>query len=466
MIELYPFQDKLVSQLRQAMMRGAKRVLLVSPTGSGKTVMFAYLVSRMANKGVRSNIMVHRQELLDQVGATLKNFDTNFNYVAASENFEPDPLTHVSSVFTLARRLATVPVPDYVICDEFHHCIKGSTWANCIDYWAEINPELRLIGVTATPERLSGEGLGEMADEMIIGPGTAELMRDGYLCKYKMFAPKKPLDTSHLHSLGGDYKKDEAEALVNKPSITGNAVAHYRQYLNGAPAIAFCVSRKHAYQVAEDFRASGFRAASIDGTMKKPDRKQMVRDFSNGQLNVMTSCQLVNEGFDVPGMHGAILLNPTQSVARYLQECGRTFRTAPGKEIAYLLDHVGNSAVHGLPDDEREWSLDSKKRKRGKRDPDDIAIRQCGVCGAVCGAAASKCPECGHVFPIQSRTIREVEGELEEVKRQERKAAKVKQGRAGDLDALIELGRMRGYKHPYYWAKRVLKSRGQKRKRA
>jgi len=317
--------------------------------------------------------------LLEQVGATLKNFDTNFNYIAASENFDATLLTHVSSVFTLVRRLDKVSVPEYAICDEAHHCIKGSTWGKCIDAWAAVNPDMRLIGVTATPERLSGEGLGEVFDEMIIGPSTAELMRDGYLCKYKMFAPKRQLDTSQLHTLGGDYKKDEAESLVNRPSITGDAVAHYRKYLNGAPAIAFCVSRKHAAQVAEDFQAAGFRSASIDGTMKKPARRQMVKDFGNGQLNVMTSCQLINEGFDVPGMHGAILLNPTQSVAKYLQECGRTFRIAPDKEVAYLLDHVGNSARHGMPCDEREWSLDSKKRKKRNRDPDDIAIRQCGI---------------------------------------------------------------------------------------
>jgi len=463
MIELWPFQDRLVSKLRKAMMRGAKRILLVSPTGSGKTVMFAYLTSRMASRGVRSNIMVHRQELLEQVSDTLDNFNVFHSYVAASEFYSAQGNVHVSSVFTLARRLDVVPIPKYAICDEAHHCIKGSTWHKCIEYWAQADPSLRLIGVTATPERLSGEGLGEVFDEMIVGPGTAELMRDGYLCKYKIFAPKRQLDTSKLRTLGGEYRKDEAENLVNRPSITGDAVAHYRKYLNGAPAIAFCVSRKHAAQVAEDFQAAGFRAASIDGTMKKPARSQMVKDFGNGQLNVMTSCQLINEGFDVPGMHGAILLNPTQSLAKYLQECGRTFRIAPGKEVAYLLDHVGNSARHGMPCDEREWSLHSKKRKGGKRDPDDIAIRQCANCGAVSSASAKCCDECGEIFPVRPRTIREIEGELEEVKKVKQKAARMEQGMAKDLDALIELGKMRKMKYPYAWAQHILRSRKRKR---
>jgi len=463
MISLYPFQDKLVNQLRGAIRKGHKRILLVSPTGSGKTVMFAYLVSRMASKGVRSNIMVHRQELLEQVGATLDNFNAEHSYIAASEDYDPEPLTHVSSVFSLVRRLKKTPVPKYAINDEAHHCIDGSTWANCLDHWQQINPGLITIGVTATPTRLSGEGLGKRFDTMIVGPGVGELIADGYLSRYKIFAPPQQLDTSSLHMRGGDYAKDEVEGLVNKPSITGNAVAHYRKYLNGAPAVAFCVSRKHAHQVAEDFQAAGFRSACIDGTMKKQDRKQMVTDFGNGQLNVMTSCQLINEGFDCPGMFGAILLSPTESEAKCLQEYGRTLRKYPGKEFAYILDHVGNSARHGLPCDLREWSLTSEARVKRKRDPDDIAIRQCPACGAVSGAAAVKCGECGTVFEVKPRTIKEVEGELKEVERTEKLFARREQGQAEDIASLVELGKMRGMKNPYGWARHVMAARDRKR---
>jgi len=465
LIELYPFQETLIGQLRSAFAKGSRRVLLVSPTGSGKTVMFAYLVTRMAERNIRSNIMVHRQELLDQVAKTLDAFEAEHGYIAAGEIYDPaESLTHISSVFTLARRLGSAPVPTYGICDEAHHCIDGSTWGSCVAYWTKVNPEFRLIGVTATPERLSGEGLGTIFDTMIVGPGVAELIALGFLSKYKMFAPAQQLDTSSLRIRAGEFKTDDAEGLMNRPSITGNAVAHYRKYLNGAPAVAFCVSRKHAAQVAEDFRASGFRSASIDGTMTKPDRKAMVREFANGQLNVMTSCQLINEGFDCPGMHGAILLSPTQSLAKCLQEYGRTLRVAPGKEFAYILDHVGNSARHGLPDEQREWILHSGKRDKKKRDVDDIAIRQCPVCGAVSTATAVKCCECGHVFEVKARKIDEVEGELEEITMWRAQWQKKRdQGQAESIEALVELGKRRGMKNPHGWARHVWQARERKR---
>lgn len=462
MIQLYPFQETLIQQTRAAIRRGVKRILLVSPTGSGKTVMFAYLVSRMSANRVRSNVMAHRQELLAQIGGTLDKFDTEHGYIASAAEFDPKPLSHVSSVFTLAKRLDKSPQPKYGICDEAHHCIDGSTWANCLKYWAANDPNFIAIGVTATPERLDGAGLASMWDEMIVGPSTGDLIRDGYLSKYKIFAPPVAVDMTGVRRLGGDYKRNESEAAVNKPTITGNAVAHYRKYLNGAPTLGFAVSVKHAHDCAEQFKSAGFRAACIDGKMKDKDRKQMTDDFGAGRLNLLFSCDLISEGYDVPGAMGCINLRPTESLALCLQQWGRVLRKAPGKEFAYILDHVGNSARHGLPCSDREWSLTSEKRSKRKRDEDDIAIRQCGDCGAVVGAAATSCPECGHVFPIKPRNIKEVEGELEEVRRQEQLQFKRNQGQAKDFDALVQLGKMRGMKQPYAWANHVLNARNRK----
>lgn len=466
MISLYTFQEKYITELRRAIAQGSRHILLVSPTGSGKTVTFAYLVSRMAERGVAANIMAHRQELLQQIGDTLDKFNCGYGLIASGEDMDPSSLTQVSSVFTAVRRINKIPIPKYVIVDEAHHCIAGSTWHKCIDAWGKLNPDLVVIGVTATPERLSGDGLGQVFDKMIVGPGTGELIEAGFLSPYKIFAPKHQMDTSQLHMQGGDYKRDETEALVNKPSITGDAVAHYRKHLNGAPSVAFCVSIKHAWAVAESFRANGFRAAHIDGTMEKSERRKLVADFGAGRLNVLTSCDLISEGFDVPGMHGAILLRPTESLALYLQQCGRTLRTAPGKTHAVLLDHVGNSSRHGLPCDEREWSLDSKARKK-KKDKDDICIRQCPVCGAVSKATAVQCPECGHVYEVVPRKIDEVEGELSEVDIETARLQKRReQGQAESIEALVQLGRMRGMKSPHGWAKHVWEARVAKRRRA
>jgi superfamily II DNA or RNA helicase len=461
-IELWDFQGELVADLRSKLVAGWKAPLLVSPTGSGKTVMFAYLAGKMAARGTRAIIMAHRKELIKQISDTLADFDVPHGFITAGTKYDEDPCVHVASAFTAVRRLKSILAPDYVIVDEAHHAIAGSTWRKCIDHWRSLNPKLRIIGVTATPQRLGGEGLHSTFDSMIIGPDTRTLIDAGYLCEYKMFAPPVPLNTSSLHMRGGDYRRDEVDALVDKPKITGNAVAHYRKYLDGRPTVAFANSIAHARHVAEDFAAAGYRSASIDGAMKAEDRDEVVRDFSAGQLNVMVSCDLVSEGFDVPGMHGAIFLRPTESLALYLQQCGRVLRTFADKEHAFILDHVGNSARHGLPCDERHWTLaGSKKSKR--KDPDDIAIRQCPNCGCVCAQSAMVCDECEYAFPKKVRTLAEVKGELELVKRRRQLEFKRQRAEAVDLPSLIEVGKMRGFKNPRAWAEHVLDARDRKR---
>ena len=464
MIELYDFQGHLTDDLRTAICSGYSAPLLVSPCGSGKTVIFSYLTGRMSLNGLRCAIMVHRKELIDQVSNTLDDFDVPHARVAAGEKYDPGPMVYTGSIFTAVRRLARLQPPDYVILDEAHHAIKGSTWAKCLDYWRMVNPKLRLIGVTATPERLGGEGLKDTFDTMVIGPGTRELIDAGYLADYDIYAPPVPLDTSQLKIQAGDYKKSDAEQLVNRPSITGSAVDHYRKYLNGRPAIAYAVSVAHAMAVAQDFRSAGFRATTVYGAMKNHERQEAFRDLRSGQLNLVASCDLISEGLDVPGIFGALFLRPTESYALFIQQCGRPLRLYPGKERAIILDHVGNTARHGLPCTERTWTLEGKKRMK-RKDPDDIAIRQCPYCGAVSPLAAMKCRSCGYEYPVKARTIKEVEGELEQIRNKERYEFKKARSTANDLASLIEVGRMRGMNNPRGWAEHVLEARTQKRER-
>jgi superfamily II DNA or RNA helicase len=467
-IELRPYQEAAVGGLRASIRRGLKAPLLVSPTASGKTIIFSFLVLRLVLSGKRVVILDHRDELTEQISRSLTSVGVTHGVIAAGMQYDPRPKAHVASVFTLARRLEHVQVPDYVIIDEAHHCIAGSTWEKVISHWRALNPALIIIGVTATPERLGGEGLGKVFDDLVMGPTTAALIADGWLSPYRLFAPPtaQQADLSGVHSRAGDFIAAETAAIMDKPAIIGSAVGHYRQHLNGAPAVAFCVSIQHAQHVAETFRSEGWRAASIDGAMEKQTRREIVRDFSAGQLHVLTSCDLISEGFDVPGIVGALLLRPTQSLAMYLQQVGRTLRLAPGKAAAVLLDHVGNSARHGLPDDEREWSLAGRDKKKKSKDPDDVAIRQCPKCYACSNAYAPKCRECGFVFTVAPRKIAEKEGELAEV---DPEVARVQFARArsaaSDLAALVEVGKLRGMSNPEGWAKHVLKAREEKASR-
>lgn len=468
MITLRPYQDQCIAGLRGAFAAGYHSPLLVSPTGSGKTVMFSYLTGRLLAAGKRVALLCHREELVDQISRTLSEFDVRHGLITAGSLYDRRLMAHVASVFTLARRMDRVAVPDYVICDEAHHCIGASTWGKVVAEWRRVNPALRLIGVTATPERLSGEGLGEVFDEMVMGPTTRELIDQGALCEYKLFAPQSQIDLSGVHMQAGDFNRKELGAVMDKPAIVGSTIGEYQRLINGAPSVAFCVSVEHAEHVAENFRASGFRAMSIDGKMDKGLRRQVVQDFARGQINVMTSCSLIDEGYDCPGIVGVIDLCPTWSLARYLQRRGRGFRPFKGKDYAVFLDQVNNCGRHGLPDDPRNWSLLGREERKGKKKQaeDAVACRQCEKCYAVSPAAASKCRECGVPFPVKSRQIEEVAGRLSEVEvaKMRRESAKV-QAAAKTIEDLIQVGIARGMRNPHGWAAHVHAARQAKEAR-
>ena len=464
MITLRPYQDQCIAGLRGAFAAGYHSPLLVSPTGSGKTVMFSYLTGKLLAAGKRVALLCHREELVDQISRTLSDFNVRHGLITAGSLYDRRLMAHVASVATLIRRLDRTAVPDYVICDEAHHCIGASTWGKIVAGWRAKNPALRLIGVTATPERLSGEGLGEVFDEMVLGPTTRELIDQGALCEYKLYAPQSQIDLSGVHMQAGDFNRKELGAVMDKPAIVGSTIGEYKRLINGAPSVAFCVSVEHAEHVAENFRASGFRAMSIDGKMDKGLRRDVVRDFGAGRLNVLTSCSLIDEGYDCPGIVGVIDLCPTWSLSRYLQRRGRGFRTFPGKDFAIFLDQVNNCGRHGLPDDPRAWSLLGREERRGKKKAEDeVACRQCQSCYAVSPAAASKCRECGKPFPVKARQIEEVAGSLSEVEvaRARREAART-QAAAQTLEDLIRLGTARGMANPTGWARHVHAARAAK----
>jgi superfamily II DNA or RNA helicase len=482
-IELRPYQEAAVAGLRQAFLDSYSSPLLVSATGSGKTVIFSYLASKLVANGKRVVIMAHREELLDQISETLLDFDVRHGRISAGMPYDRRLLAHVASVMTLVRRMDRVEVPDYVICDEAHHAIASSTWGAVIAGWRAANPKLRLIGVTATPQRLSGEGLGETFDTMILGPPVAELIEIGALSPYRLFGSQQPCDFDDVHMVGGDYNKRELrEAIRDKPVIVGDAVSHYRKICDGVPAVAFCVSVEEAELTAEKFRSVGYRSASVDGKMEKGARRQLIADLRNGQCQVLTSCALVDEGLDVKGLVAILDLYPTMSLARAMQRWGRALRIAPGKDSAIIIDAVGNSSRHGLPDDPREWSLEGSRGPKKKET--EVPVRKCVMyklesnivvngrayapgamvagCSAVSSVAANKCRDCGFPFQVKARSVEVVDGELAEIDVARLKLeSKRRQAQAGTLEELREVARERGYK--LGWADHIFASRQKKR---
>jgi DNA repair protein RadD len=436
-MNLRPYQQQLITDIRLQYQLGHKSVLAVLPTGGGKTVCFSYIAEQASRKGNRVLVLVHRQELLDQASRAMP---MPHGRISAGRSMDLSHAVQIASVQTVARRLHLLPRDFFqlLVVDEAHHTTAG-TWAKTVQHFHAA----KLLGVTATPIRSDGRGLGEHYQSMVQGPTAQQLTDAKFLAAAKVLAPPG-FDSTGLRKRMGDFDPKEAEQRVG--TIMGDCLGHYRKHLPGQTAIAFCCSVAHAEAVAALFQSAGIAAASIDGSMDTAQRRQLLQDLGTGKLKVLTSCALIGEG--------CILLRPTASVALHLQMIGRCLRPQPGKR-AVVLDHVGNTLRLGHHLEPQEWSLDGIRKRDREQAP---SVKVCPQCFATSASAVQVCRECGHVFaPQERRELRQVDGELVEMAVAKRR----EQSSARDLDALRELAQQRGYKRG--WAERVYQARLAKR---
>jgi superfamily II DNA or RNA helicase len=409
---LRDYQQDLFDRIHGSIRRKVRNLLVVSPTGSGKTVLFCYIANRTATAGNRAVILVHRRELVTQTSQTLTAFGIPHGIIQAGVTPDPRHMIQVAMVQTIARRLDRISAPNLIICDEAHHMAAGAYKSVVAAF-----PDAHLIGFTATPQRLDGKGLSDCFKEIVPGPAVEWLMAEGFLSRPKYYAPPIIASLQGVKKRMGDYAQSEAAEAMDRPTITGDAVKHYRKLCDGIPAVAFCVTVDHAKHVAEHFRANGIPSETIHAGMTTEERKRIVTDLGNGTIKVMTSCDIVSEGFDLPIVGAAILLRPTTSLALHLQQIGRVLRPSPGKSYSTILDHVGNLIRHGIAEEEREWTLEGNA-KRAKAS-EGLGLRQCPACFAL-HAPGPTCSECGFVYPPPktAREIEEIPGELQEFTRE------------------------------------------------
>jgi DNA repair protein RadD len=446
-MQLRSYQERAIDDLRNAYQSGSRAPLMVLPTGGGKTCIIATISANAAARDRRVLIMVHRRELIHQASSKLNWVGLQHGIIAAG--IPPsDHAVQIASVQTLARRLGRIDLqPSLIIIDEAHHATAGQ-WARILDHW----PDAYRLGVTATPCRLDGCGLRSVFDSLVLGPSVADLIFAGYLSPARIYAPPVVADLQGIRSRGGDYANDQAAAAMDRPTVTGDAIAHYQRLAAGQQAIAFCCNVNHAVSVCDAFKTAGISSELLLGNTT--DREQVVADFAAHRIRVLVTVDVVSEGFDVPAASCAILLRPTQSLGLYLQQVGRVLRPAPGKDAALILDHVGNVTRHGFPDDPRKWSL-AEGIVRGGRGTAAPSVRTCPECFAAFKPAPI-CPMCGaQCVPIKSRKIQQLAGELRELRRDEIRHERHQQGKARTLPELIALGQARGMKNPVGWAKHV-----------
>jgi DNA repair protein RadD len=442
---LRDYQMSGVAAIRGHFARGARRVLYQAPTGSGKTVLFAFIVQSAVARGNRVAILGHRQEIVDQIDAALSVLDVPHGLIAAGHDETPAPV-QVASVQTLVRRLDRLHGISAIVVDEAHHAVAG-TWRKIL----AAAPQAKVLGVTATPERLDGKGLNGAFDTLVVGPSIPDLVAGGYLAPFTTYAPAQHLDLSRVRTRMGDFAVDQLADAMSDTIVIGSAVEEYTRLCAGAPAIVFSVDIAHSQLVAARFRRNGYRATHVDGDTGKDERRALIVALGSGELQVLCNCGLISEGLDVPGVVAAILLRPTKSLALYLQQVGRALRPAPGKTKALILDHAGNTYRHGVADAPHAWSLDGRPKDRAATE----LVRRCKECGALNPIAAPRCKECGALLrePPPPRPHVEVRsGALIEIDR----LHSMPYGRAlrwaGDSeDRLRLIAQARGYKRGWVW---------------
>jgi DNA repair protein RadD len=450
--QLRPYQQQAVSEIRTAFTQRHRSVLFVLPTGGGKTTIFSHITEQTAARGNRVCVLVHRQELLRQASASLDQMGVPHGLVAANLSMDLSRPVQIASVQTLARRIHHFPQEFFqlLVVDEAHHSNAG-TWAKVLGHFSSAC----VLGVTATPCRGDGRGLGEWYSAMVAGPSAEWLTANGYLAQAKVYAPPIGFDVVGIRKRMGDFDLSQAAEKLSGNKSMGDCLSHYRQHLNGKTAIAFCCSIAHAEAVAKLFNDAGVAAASIDGTMDSATRERLLSELGAGRLKVLTSCALIGEGVDVPSVSGCILLRPTQSVSLHLQMIGRCLRPQDGKQ-AVVLDHVGNTQRLGHHLEDREWSLDGVKKRQRDSGP---SVKICPKCFAAMSSQARQCPECGHEFAPEKRELQHVPGQLQEVTRGIPRARFHEQRQAQTLEDLIAVGERRGMKNPRGWARHVMAAR-------
>ena len=434
-MKLRTYQADGKNKTDHAWSRGVKNVLLVEPTGAGKTVIFSEIIKEHVGA---SCAVAHRQELVGQISLALARDGVRHKIIAPQKvvkfivnlhmyelgvsYYDPSSRVAVAGVDTIIRRTEALDgwlksVTLWVM-DEAHHVLKGNKWGKAV----ELFPNAKGLGVTATPERTDRKGLGRHADgvfdEMIVGATMRELINMRYLTEYRIFAPPSDLDLGAVpvSETTGEYNPNKLKVAVQKSHIIGDVVGHYLRIAPNKLGITFASDVETATSIAAQFNAAGVPAEVVSAKTKDIDRITVLRRFKNREILQLVNVDLFGEGFDLPAIEVVSMARPTQSYGLFVQQFGRSLRLMDGKTEAIIIDHVGNVQRHGLPDAPRQWTLDRRDKKSKSKVDDATPVRSCPKCTAVYERIFKACPYCGHIpIPAGRSTPEQVDGDLFEL---------------------------------------------------
>jgi superfamily II DNA or RNA helicase len=433
-MQLRPYQYKLTAEIYAAW-SFVRNIIAVLPTGGGKTVTFSNIISQ--HNGA-SCAIAHRSELVSQMSVALAKFGIKHRIIGQKNLIRWITQLHteefgksfynfnaqcaVASVDTIIRRPEELKSwsnqVTLWITDEVHHLLADNKWGKAVAMF----PHAKGLGVTATPVRADGKGLGRYADGLmdyiVVGPGMRELINQGYLTDYRIFAPPNNLDLSRvdISTNTGDYKQNQLKTSIRKSTIIGNVVEHYLRIAPGKQGVTFATDVETAVDITNQYRQAGVSAETVSAKTPDKIRVEIVRRFRNREILQLVNVDIFGEGFDLPAIEVVSFARPTQSYVLYCQQFGRSLRIMNGKTHAIIIDHVGNVVRHGLPDRLRTWSLDRRERKSNGKDINLIPVRVCRQCTGVYESIYKICPYCGMQYiPAGRSTPEQVDGDLQEL---------------------------------------------------
>jgi DNA repair protein RadD len=467
MYTLFPDQIQVKNELRAKARAGFKRPLLVAPCGFGKSHTAGDIILEAIAKGNRVIYLVNRRELVKDMSKRLKKLGIFHGILMGQQSHGTHMPVLIASVDTLRNRLKDIVAPDLVFVDECHMFVTEKSMA-VLDTLEENGAFIILM--TATPWLLSGKGMREIADCMVEGPQVADLIERGRLAIPEIYAPEQP-DLSNVHlTQSGEYDEEEAAQVMKSRKLIGDMVKHWKELAPGRKTVGFAVNRATAEEYAEAFNAAGISSIAVDANTPDKDRgDKLGRDtvwakLAAGEIRVVWSVGIISYGWDVPEVDCLILARPTMSLSLCLQQIGRGLRSSPGKTNCIILDHAGNTiklypgGSNGLPDTERKWSLEPRRKRGGimeeQAELDELPL-VCPKCpgppvapARVLKPGTRNCPVCGYEFvKPKPRSVAELEhdetGKLVKVESR----VYIYPEATGDTqkDAALSLAKERGY---------------------
>lgn len=401
-MQLRPYQIEGKNKTKLKFKEGKRRVVVVGPTGSGKSAIFTDLAVEATKRGKTTLIIADRWELLKQARSHLKKNNVHPVMITPSWRGQ-ESSCYVASIQTLRKR--QMPHADLIILDEAHINAYSKVLENPLYTMSYI------LGFTATPRSTAKFDLSKFYEDMVEFASVKELIEDKWLVPAKYFGAWE--DLGKLKMKGDEYDPDELFQKFNKRKMYDGMIDAYKLHTPGTKAICYCINVEHAEKTTQEFNDHGVKAVLVTGETDTSVRERNFREFESGDAMVLVNVDIATKGYDYPPTQTIIINRKTKSEPLYLQIIGRGSRPNPGKEFFNIIDMGSNLIEHGWYDNERYWSLYPKRKSSKKKGL--APIKTCGndACGCLVPAISRVCKFCGFVFPIEVDTLVHSEGIVE-----------------------------------------------------